>query len=63
MIEALETLVKTCKVWSEGQKTQVLAWLECARDFGTDNDKLVRENEELQSPSSVSGSFRKGGKL
>ena len=39
MIEALETLVKTCSAWNEQQKTQVLSWLECARDFGTNLDE------------------------
>ena len=28
MIEALETLVKTCSVWNEQQKILVLTWLE-----------------------------------
>ncbi len=49
MIEALKTLVRTCKVWNEEQKTQVLAWLECAKDFGNDNDKLVQQNAKLEA--------------
>lgn len=48
MIFALETLVKTSKDWNEQQKTQVLAWLECAKDFGENLDKVAKENEDLK---------------
>ena len=29
-------------------KTQMIAWVECAADFGEINDKLVIENEQLK---------------
>lgn len=48
MIYALETLVKSCTSWNEQQKNQVLAWLDCAKDFGSDNDVLTKENEQLK---------------
>ena len=48
MIVALETLVKTCCVWNEQQKTQVLAWLECAKDFGDNRDRCSEKLEEAK---------------
>ena len=48
MIEAIETLVKTCTVWNEQQKTQVLAQLECAKDFGENLDKCAEKLEEAK---------------
>ena len=29
-------------------KTQMIAWVRCAADFGEINDKLVKENEQLK---------------
>lgn len=49
MIYALETLVKTCSVWDEKQKNQVLAWLDCAKDFGENLDKAADEIQTLQN--------------
>ena len=54
MIVALETLVRTCCVWNEQQKTQVLAWLECAKDFG---ENLDRCSEKLEEAKEKSGSI------
>ena len=48
MIEALETLVKTCSVWNEQQKTQVLAWLECVKNFGENLDRCSEKLEEAK---------------
>ena len=48
MIEALETLVKACAVWNEQQKIQVLAWLECAKDFGENLDRCSEKLEEAK---------------
>ena len=54
MIEALETLVKTCTVWNEQQKIQVLAWLECAKDFG---ENLDRCSEKLEKAKKIIKEF------
>ena len=49
MIYALRTLVKLNSPWDEQQKTQVLAWLDCAEEFGENIDELSKENEQLKA--------------
>lgn len=48
MINALITLVKLNKYWNEQQKNQVLAWLDCAKDFGEQVDELATKNEQAK---------------
>ena len=48
MVNALITLVKLNKYWNEQQKNQVLAWLDCAKDFGEQVDELATKNEQAK---------------
>lgn len=49
MVNALRTLVKLKAPWNDEQKTQVLAWLDVAEDFGKELDeisgKVIEEQE------------------
>lgn len=48
MILALRTLVNFTNYWTEQQKNQVLAWLDCAEDFGKQVDELANKNEQAK---------------
>lgn len=40
MLNALRTLIKLKAPWNDAQKTQVLAWLDAAEDFGKELDEI-----------------------
>ena len=57
MINALRTLIKLKAPWNDAQKTQVLAWLDAAEDFGKELDeisgKVIEEQEARDLLSAI----------
>ncbi|MBO4640837.1 MAG: hypothetical protein J5710_13890 [Treponema sp.] len=57
MVNALRTLVKLKAPWNDAQKTQVLAWLDAAEDFGKELDeissKVIEEQESRDLLSAI----------
>ncbi|MBO7695654.1 MAG: hypothetical protein J6W16_06855 [Methanobrevibacter sp.] len=57
MVNALRTLVKLKAPWNVEQKTQVLAWLDAAEDFGKEfdeiSDKVIEEQEARDLLSAI----------
>lgn len=57
MVNALRTLVKLKSPWNVEQKTQVLAWLDAAEDFGKELDevsgKVIEEQEARDLLSAI----------
>lgn len=57
MVNALRTLVKLKAPWNVEQKTQVLAWLDAAEDFGKELDeisgKVIEEQESRDLLSAI----------
>ena len=57
MVNALRTLVKLKAPWNDAQKTQVLAWLDAAEDFGKELDeisgKVIEEQEARDLLSAI----------
>jgi hypothetical protein len=57
MLNALRTLIKLKAPWNDAQKTQVLAWLDAAEDFGKELDeisgKVIEEQEARDLLSAI----------
>lgn len=57
MLNALRTLIKLKAPWNDAQKTQVLAWLDTAEDFGKELDeisgKVIEEQEARDLLSAI----------
>lgn len=57
MVNALRTLIKLKAPWNDAQKTQVLAWLDAAEDFGKELDeisgKVIEEQEARDLLSAI----------
>lgn len=57
MVNALRTLIKLKAPWNDAQKTQVLAWLDAAEDFGKEldefSDKVIEEQEARDLLSAI----------
>lgn len=47
MIKAIKNCIKNSD-YTESEKTQMLAWIECAIDFGKNLDEVAKENEQIQ---------------
>lgn len=48
MIKAIKNCIKNSD-YTESEKTQMLAWIECAIDFGKNLDEVAKENEQLKA--------------
>lgn len=47
MIKAIKNCIKNSD-YTESEKTQMLAWIECAIDFGKNLDEVAKEKEQLK---------------